>query len=109
MSNKFRYNWNDCKNNQFLYDNEIIKFKEYSNEKKNVASSILFILNVNRERWVVDQDILDFIWADVNPDNWSDWQLSSFYVALHNLRKLLPEGIEIVNRYGGLYSLQIEE
>jgi len=107
---EFRMNWYDFEHHQFMFNGQIYKLtSSHTNYSGFLKNNILFLLNIHRNRWISNDALLEFIYWNVDPDMWGDWQLEGLRATIHNLRKLLPTGIKIVNQYSMGYKLEITD
>lgn len=112
----FRMNWYDYKNYQFVYDGIVHKICLPGRGGKVTATNhglprkhrILFLLNIHRGRFVSADDIIDFIYEDVDPDDWPEFQEVVLRTLICQIRKRLPKGVKIINWFGFGYKLQID-
>lgn len=102
--NMFRMNWYDFKHSQFVFNATTYALGKCA----PMRSKVLFVLNIHRGHWLTNDDFLDFMFGDVDPDIWGDWQLSSLRVAVGCIRKILPKNIKIISGYGFGYKLVID-
>lgn len=105
----FRMNWMDYQNHRFMFNGVYFHLNKYLKQKLGLKREIMFILNIRRDVWVSTDDILEFIYADTDPDKWGEWQLSSLRVTICAIRKILPKGVRLLNQYGRGYMLTIQE
>lgn len=105
--NTFRINWYDFKHSRFIFNDFIYNLSTFKISTP-VRSELLFILNIHRGRWVTNDDLLDFMYGDTDPDTWGDWQLSGLRVAIGSIRKILPKDVELLSQFGYGYKLVIE-
>jgi len=105
--NIFRMNWYDFKHSQFMFNGAMHSLGKHKISTPTKAK-ILFVLNIHRGRWLTNGDLLDFMYGDIDPDKWGDWQLNSLRVTIIYIRKILPKNVRIINQYGYGYKLEID-
>lgn len=105
--NIFRMNWYDFKHSQYML-NGVIYNLSMSKISTPMRAKILFILNIYRGRWLTNDDLLDFMYGDIDPDKWGDWQLNGLRVAVGHIRKTLPKNISIISQHNYGYKLIID-
>jgi len=102
-----RMNWDDYKNDRFVYNGIYFPIILHPKGKSYIRTDIMLLLNVYRERWVHMNVIIDFLYDDIDPDLWGEYQESSVKVAMCDLRKMLPCGMRIDNDYQRRYRLGV--
>lgn len=104
----FRMNWHDFKNHQIKYKGIIYPLLDHAKISRNTRTRILFLLNIYREAFVTCEDILDFVYGDMDVDEWPDYQSSCIRKTIYILRVLLPPGVTITNTYNLGYKLEVK-
>jgi len=104
----FRMNWHDFKNHQIKYKGTIYPLLDHAKISRNTRTRILFLLNIYRGVFVTCDDIIDFVYDDMDVDEWPDYQLSCIRKTILRLRVRLPAGVRITNSYSFGYKLEVK-
>lgn len=128
----FKMSWWDYQNNQVVIDGKVIflngqskcNVKSYKktvrgniiavkghargNIGHRVISDLFFILNMNRDRPIVDDDLISFIYSDHEEE--PEYAENSLRVSIHNFRKseVLPPSVRIETVRGHGYKLIVD-
>lgn len=105
----FRMSWHDFVNLQFVYNGGIFNLRKLSKvgRKPLIRHKILFMLNAHRGQFVSQNDLIEFIYDDQDPDDWPDFQENVLSVIICRLRKELPVGVSIKAAYNFGYRLDV--
>jgi len=101
---KFEMNWFDYMNNQFKYDGRIYRLYK-SNSRIKLYTNFLFILNIRKPYFVSMEDIIDFIYHDINIDKWPDRPVTLLRTVKSRLLKNFPSQFKIINNRDHCYML----
>lgn len=104
----FRMNWYDFLNHQIKYNGVIYQLIKRPIIGRNTRTRIMFLLNVHRGEFVSCNDIIDFVYAEMDVDKWPDGELNSIRATISKLKLLLPCGVIITNSHSFGYKLEIE-
>lgn len=101
---KFEMNWFDYEHDQFKSDGRVYRlYENYTHVK--LYTNFLFILNVHKPNYVYVEDIIDFIYHDVDIDKWPDQPINILTTAKWCMQKKFSNQFEIITDQNHRYML----
>lgn len=104
MCGKFEMSWFDYMNNQFKCDGVIYRLYK-NNTHIKLYTNFLFILNMHKPNYVCVEDIIDFIYHDIDINKWPDDPNNILKVVKYRLQKTFTYQFEIISNCFHCYKL----